>query len=87
MPDRYIDREALADRESVQAVRTEIVDNLKRENTALKEDLIQVRDQMNQIHSFLNTLTSDPAIVRQIAKATERLKQGEKLRELRITLT
>lgn len=87
MPDRYIDREALTDRESVQAVRTETVQDLKRENTTLKEDLAQVRDQMNQIHTYLNTLTNDPVIVRQIAKATERLKQGEKLRELRITLT
>jgi site-specific recombinase XerD len=87
MPDRYIDREALTDQESVEAVRTETVQDLKRENTTLKEDLAQVRDQMNQIHTFLNTLTNDPVIVRQIANATERLKQGEKLRELRISLT
>ncbi len=87
MPDRYIDREALTDRESVQAVRTESVDNLKRENVVLKEDLAHLRDQMNQIHTFLNNLSSDGTLVRHLAKATKKLGQGEKLRELHLTLS
>lgn len=87
MPDRYIDREALNDRESVQAVKGELVANLRRENTVLKEDLAQLRDQMNQIHTFLNKLSTDDTLVRHLAKATKQLKEGDRLRELHLTLS
>jgi len=87
MADRYIDREALTDEESVKAVTTDTIGQLSRENAHLKEGMANLQDQLHLIDSFMRTITTDPVITQQLARVTKRLGQGEKLKELHLTLT
>ncbi|MCG3145827.1 MAG: Tyrosine recombinase XerC [Gammaproteobacteria bacterium] len=87
MADRYIDREALTDEESVKAVTTDTIGQLSRENAHLKEDVANLQEQLHLIDSFMRTITTDPVITQQLARVTKRLGQGEKLRELRLSLS
>jgi integrase/recombinase XerD len=87
MPDRYIDREALSDQESVRAVRTDTLEKLTHENTTLKEDLAHLRDQMVQVHALMSHLTKDPEVTQGLARAARRLGEGERLRRLKLNFS
>jgi integrase/recombinase XerD len=84
MADRYVDREALTDEETVQVVETESLGNLRKENNRLREDLSQVQNQLGQVHELLSAITTDPVITRHLARAAKVKGQGDRLREMRI---
>jgi len=87
MADRYIDREALNDQESVRAVRANTMDDLRRENDTLKEDVAHLRNQLNQIHQMMNALTADPKVTKTLAEQVKKTGQGERLKELQANLS
>ncbi|MCG3141123.1 MAG: Tyrosine recombinase XerD [Anaerolineae bacterium] len=87
MADRYIDREALTDQESVRAVREDSMETLKRENHALKEDLAQVRNQLDHIHQMMNTLTADPKVTQALTEQIRKTGQGQRLKELHANMS
>ncbi len=84
MADRYIDREALNDQESVRAVTTRTTETVQRENTRLQEDMTALRDRLNQMDALMGLLTADPHIAQALAQKVRQMGEGEKLRNLHV---
>lgn len=84
MADRYIDREALNDQESMRAVKAKTTETVQRENARLQEDIVTLRDRLNQVDAFMNALVHDPEVAQILAKKIRQLGQGERLNELRL---
>ena len=84
MADRYIDREALTDQESVRAVTSRTSDQMTKENTRLRENLASVREKLGQMDSLMTVLTADPSVARLLASKIRQLDQGESLDRLRL---
>ncbi len=84
MADRYIDREALNDQESVRSVTNTTMDQLTRENTLLMEDLASLRDRLNQIDLLMGSMTTDPEVLSLLAQKVRDHQQSERLSELRM---
>ena len=83
MADRYIDREALTDQETVRAVTTRTSDQVSKENTKLRENLISVHEKLAQMDALMTALTADPSVAKLLATKIRQLDQGERLNSLR----
>jgi site-specific recombinase XerD len=84
MADRYIDREALTDQETVRAVTARTSDQVSRENTKLRENLASMTEKLSQLNALMTVLSADPAVSRMLAQKIRQLGQGERLNELRL---
>jgi len=56
MPNRYIDREGLVDKQSSKAVKIEFQEELKEENRRMKEDLTLLQSQLGKLNSVNDLL-------------------------------
>ena len=57
-PQRYIDREGIQEEETVKKFTEDEVENLKRENKKLKEDMTNVNEQLGKLSEYLPILRS-----------------------------
>lgn len=55
-PTRYIDREGIHEEETVKKYTEDEVENLKRENKKLKEDMTNVTEQLSKLSEYLPIL-------------------------------
>jgi predicted phage gp36 major capsid-like protein len=83
LADRYIDREALIDQETVRAETTLTSDQVSRENTRLRENLASMTEKMSQMNALMSVIATDPAVAQMLAQKIRQLGQGERLSELR----
>lgn len=81
MARRYIDREGLMEEETPNIIKGDEMNNLKRENQKLQEDMNIMREEYNKITSFIEDLKNNLGITEEnIKRPTYRdtLKQGIK---------